>query len=129
MSLKKIKFAMQYCRPCLQRQQCTHTQSTSPRRVFTVRLELEYQALQTARQRQATQEFQKAYNRRAGIEGTLSQGIRALGLRYARYLGRAKVHLQQVFTATALNFCRISAWFTEQPRAQTQYAVFIQRTS
>jgi transposase len=122
----KIKFAVQDCRPCPVRQQCTHTQSTSPRRVLTVRPKPQYQALQTARQRQATQEFKTAYNRRAGIEGTLSQGIRAFGLRRARYLGMAKVHLQQVFTATALNFCRIFAWFSEQPRAQTRQAAFLQ---
>lgn len=35
----KIKFAVQDCRPCPQRQHCTHTQSTSPRRVLTVRPE------------------------------------------------------------------------------------------
>jgi transposase len=32
---------------------------------------------------------------RAGIEGTLSEGIRAHGLRRARYIGLAKTHLQQ----------------------------------
>lgn len=121
----KIKFAIQQCRPCPQRQQCTHTQSRSPRRVLTVRPQQSYQALQVARQRQVTQEFKMAYNKRAGIEGTLSQGIRAFGLRRARYLGIAKVHLQQIFTATAFNFCRISAWLFEQPRAQTRQAAFL----
>ncbi|MHB8597169.1 MAG: IS1182 family transposase [Ktedonobacteraceae bacterium] len=121
----KIKFAVQDCRPCPHRQQCTHTQSASPRRVLTVRPEPEYQALQTARQRQATQEFKTAYNRRAGIEGTLSQGIRAFGLRQARYRGQTKVHLQHVLTASALNLCRIHAWLTEQPRAQTRQAAFV----
>jgi transposase len=75
--------------------------------------------------RQVTQEFKIAYHKRAGIEGTLSQGIRAFALRRARYQGMAKVHLQQVFTATALNFCRISAWLSEQPRAQTRQAAFV----
>ncbi|HTI13570.1 MAG TPA: IS1182 family transposase [Dictyobacter sp.] len=121
----KIKFAVQECRCCPVRQQCTHTQSTSPRRVLTVRPEPQYQALQAARQRQATQEFKTAYNRRAGIEGTLSQGIRAFELRRARYRGMDKVHLQQIFTATALNFCRISAWHFEQPRAKTRQAPFV----
>jgi len=121
----KIKFAVQDCRPCAHRQQCTHTHSTSPRRVLTVRPEPQYQALQMARQRQATQEFKTAYNQRAGIEGTLSQGIRAFDLRHARYRGQAKVHLQQVFTATALNFCRMYAWLTEQPRAKTRKAAFV----
>ncbi len=121
----KIKFAVQDCRPCPQRQHCTRTQSTSPRRVLTVRPEAEYQALQVARQRQATPEFKTAYNRRAGIEGTLSQGIRAFGLRQARYRGQAKVHLQHVLTASALNLCRVHAWLTEQPRAQTRQAAFV----
>lgn len=121
----KIKFAVQDCRPCPHRQHCTHRHSTSPRRVLTVRPEPEYQALQTVRQRQATPEFKTAYNRRAGIEGTLSQGIRAFGLRQARYRGQAKVHLQQVFTAVAMNFCRMDAWLTEQPRAQTRQAAFV----
>lgn len=121
----KIKFAVQDCRPCPQRQQCTRSQSTSPRRVLTVRPEPQYQALQVARQRQATPEFKTAYNKRAGIEGTLSQGIRAFDLRHARYRGLEKVHLQQVFTATAFNVCRMYAWLTEQPRAQTRHAAFV----
>jgi len=121
----KIKFAMQDCRPCPCREQCTHSQSASPRRVLTVRPEPQYQALQAARQRQATEAFKTAYAARAGIEGTLSQGIRAFGLRQARYRGQAKVHLQQVFTATALNLCRMHDWLTEQTRAQTRQAAFV----
>ena len=121
----KIKFAMQDCRPCPSRQQCTHSQSASPRRVLTVRPEPQYQALQAARQRQATPAFKSAYATRAGIEGTLSQGIRAFGLRNARYRGQEKVHLQQVLTATALNLCRMYAWLTEQPRAKTRQAAFV----
>jgi transposase len=121
----KIKFAMQDCRPCPSREQCTHTQSTSPRRVLTVRPQEQYQALQAARQRQATETFKTAYAARAGIEGTLSQGIRAFGLRQARYRGLEKVHLQHLLTATALNLCRMHAWLTEQPRAHTRQAAFV----
>ncbi len=121
----KIKFAMQDCRPCPSRAQCTHSQSAAPRRVLTVRPEPQYLALQAARQRQATEAFKTTYAVRAGIEGTLSQGIRAFGLRHARYRGQAKVHLQQVFTATALNLCRMYAWLTKQRRAQTRQAAFV----
>ena len=121
----KIKFAMQDCRPCPSREQCTHSQSAAPRRVLTVRPQQQYLALQAARHRQATQEFKTAYATRAGIEGTLSQGIRAFGLRQARYRGQGKVHLQQVFTATALNLCRMHAWLTSQPRAKTRQAAFV----
>jgi transposase len=121
----KIKFAIQDCRPCPSRAQCTHSQSAAPRRVLTVRPEPQYQALQAARQRQATEAFKTTYAVRAGIEGTLSQGIRAFGLRHARYRGQAKVHLQQVFTATALDLCRMYAWLTKQRRAQTRQAAFV----
>ena len=121
----KIKFAVKDCRPCLSRSQCTQSQSDSPRRVLTVRPQEQYQALQAARERQATEAFKTAYDKRAGIEGTLSQSIRAFGLRRARYQGLAKVHLQHVFIATALNFARISAWRSGLPRAQTRQAAFV----
>lgn len=121
----KIKFAVHDCRPCLSRSQCTQSQSDSPRRVLTVRPQQQYEALQAARQRQATTEFKTDYDRRAGIEGTLSQSIRAFELRQARYRGMDKVHLQHVFTATALNFTRISAWLSGLPQAQTRQAAFV----
>ena len=121
----KIKFAVQDCRPCPLRELCTRTQSTSPRRTLTIRPHSEYMALQAARQRQATTAFKTTYNKRAGIEGTLSQSIRVFGLRHARYRGRAKVHLQNVLSATALNVCRISDWLAQRPRAHTRQAAFV----
>jgi transposase len=48
------------------------------------------------------------YKRRAGIEGTISQGVRTCGLRRWRYIGEAKTHLQHVATAAAINVTRIS---------------------
>jgi Transposase DDE domain len=42
------------------------------------------------RRRQTTEEFQRCYTQRAGVEGTLSQAVRAFGLRVARYRGLAK---------------------------------------
>jgi transposase len=121
----KVKFAVSDCRSCPCRSQCTQSQSDSPRRTLTLRPQEQYQALQTARKRQATEAFKTTYNKRAGIEGTLSQGIRAFELRQARYQGLAKVHLQHVFTATALNFTRIFAWRSKLPRAQTRQPAFV----
>ena len=50
-------------------------------------------ALQAARKRESSGEFEQEYARRAGVEGAISQGVRACGLRRARYVGEAKVHL------------------------------------
>ena len=64
--------------------------------------------------------FRQDYARRAGVEGTISQGVRAFGLRQARYLGLAKTHLQELGTAVAINLCRWSAWHRHKPRAKTR---------
>ncbi len=39
----------------------------------------------------------KTYNKRAGIEGSISQGVRRSALRQSRYIGLAKTHLQRNF--------------------------------
>ena len=53
--------------------------------------------------------------------GLLSQGVRAFGLRQARYIGLAKTHLQPLLTAPALNLVRIDAWLSDRPRAVTRH--------
>ena len=62
--------------------------------------------------------------RRAGIEGTLSQGVRAFGMRRTRYRGLDKTHLQNVAIASAINVDRLVAWFDGQPRATTRTSRF-----
>jgi transposase len=66
--------------------------------------------MQAARQRQQTQEFKEQYKLRAGMEGSLSQGVRRCGLRRSRYVGEAKTRLQELFIATALNIARVSTF-------------------
>ena len=68
--------------------QCTR--ANPPRRSVTVLPEAHYKALMAARQREQTEAFREQYARRAGIEGTISQGVRASGLRQARYVGPTK---------------------------------------
>src|SRR5215218_285605 len=79
----------------------------------------EYEALKTARERLTTEAGRRRYARRAGIEGSLSQGVRAFGLRRSRYRGLAKTHLQHVATAAVINLERLAAWFQAIPRAAT----------
>jgi transposase len=84
----------------------------------------EHEALRTARERLGTEEGRRRYARRAGIEGTLSQGVRAFGLRRSRYRGLAKTHLQHVATAAAINLERLAACFRGVPRAATRTSRF-----
>ncbi len=80
--------------------------------------------MQAARQRQETEAFAVQYARRQGIEGTLSHGVRAFGLRQARYRGRGKTHLQHVATAVAVNLHRLTDWFNGVPCAPTRCSHF-----
>ena len=58
------------------------------------------------------------------LQGTLSQGVRAYGLRRSRYRGVAKTHLQHVATAVAINVDRIVAWLDDRPQATTRPSRF-----
>jgi len=72
-----------------------------------------------------TAAFAAEYARRAGIEGTISQGVRAFGLRRAKYVGPAKVHLQHVLTGAAINFVRVAAWLDEVPLGKARRSAFV----
>jgi transposase len=117
-----VQFAKQDCQACPQRVHCTRARE-KPRRL-KLRPRDQYLALQEARQRQETTEFKEKYKRRAGVEGTVSQGVRGFGLRRSRYTGLPKTHLQHVFTALAMNLVRLADWFVETPRAQTRCSRF-----
>lgn len=109
------------CQPCPVRLQCTHSKKA---RQVTFPPQPEYLALQAARLRQTTPEFKERYARRAGVEGTLSQAVFALGMRRTRYRGLPKVHLQHVLTAAALNLMRVVDWLAGRPRAKTHRSPF-----
>ena len=82
------------------------------------------QALQAVRQQQKTVAWQIRYNRRAGVEGTLSQGVNAFGMRRSRYMSLAKTYLQHVLTSAAINVVRMVAWLQGQPHAKTRRSRF-----
>jgi transposase len=118
----EVRFARKDCTPCIHRSHCTRAKKEP--RIVGLQTREQYEALQTARQRQTTDAFRHQYAARAGIEGTHEQGIRRCGLRRCRYIGQAKTHLQHVITATAINIVRVAAWLEGMPRAQTRRSAF-----
>jgi transposase len=118
----RIQFGKQDCLACPCRSQCT-TALTNPRQLV-VRPQAQFEAIQAARHRQQTQEFKERYAIRAGIEGTISQGVRAFDLRRSRYIGLAKTHVQHVITATAMHFSRLLAWLMHIPLDGTRVSRF-----
>lgn len=98
---------------CPARSACTSARAAPRQR--TVRPQAHHEALQAARQRQETAEFKTQYALRAGVESSLSQGIRRFDLRQSRYIGLARTHLQQLFNATTMNVVRVIAWRRGEP--------------
>jgi transposase len=115
-------FSRQDCQACPARPLCTQAQQQGRR--LRLPPQDQYEALTAARAWYASEEGRERYKRRAGVEGTLSQGVRACGLRRTRYWGVAKTHLQHVAIAAAINIDRLVAWLDERPRAMTRISRF-----
>ena len=118
----KVVFRRADCLGCARRADCTKA-PRGPRQLM-LRPQAQHIVLQAARARQETAEFKAQSARRAGVEGTFTQGTRRSDLRHARSMGLAKTQLQQVLTAVALNLVRVLDWLAEVPRAKTRTSTF-----
>jgi transposase len=119
----KINFRNKDCGPCPTRALCTRSKS-GPRTLTMIHRD-HFEALQTARAHQQTDEFRQQYAKRAGVEGTIGQAANAYEMRQNRYRGLAKTHLQHIATAVAINLQRIWAWLTDIPVAKTKVSAFV----
>ena len=119
-----IRFSPSDCGPCPSRAKCTRSKAKYPRRSLAVRPQDQYEALKMRREQERTVEYLRMYAKRAGIEGTISQGVRRSGLRRSRYVGLAKTHLGHIFTAAAINLLRVGEWLAGATRATTRQSRF-----
>jgi len=117
-----VQFARSDCSVCPHLTQCTRSKG----RIRTVNIKPKdlHEVLQQTRQREKTKEFKEEYSRRAGVEGTISQGVRAFGLRKSRYIGIGKTRLQHFATAAAINLERVSDWLAGIGREKTRRSAF-----
>jgi transposase len=120
----KIKFSTKDCGICPQLTHCTRSEKKYKRRTLTVRPQAQHEALQAARRRQKTSAFAKQYALREGVEATISQGVRAFGMRRSRYIGLDKTHLQHLGIAAAINVVRAVAWLDGDDLAPTRVTAF-----
>jgi transposase len=104
-----VRFPIPVCRPCPVHHLCTRRRA----RVVSFLPQPMYDTLQAARAREQTEDFKTAYKRRAGVENTFSQGVRAFDMRRSRYRGLDKTHLQNVFTVIAINIVRTLNWLAQ----------------
>ena len=118
----KVGFRPSDCAACPSQGRCTRARGHG--RKLTLHPRPAQEALAAARARERSEEGRRLYAERQGVEGTLSQGVRAFGLRRARYRGLAKTGLQTVATAAALNLDRLGAWLARRPLAPTRLSRF-----
>jgi transposase len=102
---------------------CACTRAT--RRTITVRPHAPYRSLPEARKREQTAAYQAADATRAGIEGPISQAVRAGGVRRARDGGAVNTQLQHVLTAAAIDFLRIGHWLAGDRTAHPRLSPFV----
>jgi transposase len=115
-------FSQHDCRPCAARTFCAPGKGA--RRFIYFHPRPEYEALHAARARMSDPAWQERYHIRAGVEGTISQGVRAFAMRRSRYIGLAKTGLQQICVAVGMNVLRAVHWLDGQPRARTRVTRF-----
>jgi len=117
-----VRFVPEDCQQCSCRSNCTRSQNGP--RALKLRAQKQHEALQQARMRQKTDEFKQLYKKRAGVEGTISQGARTYGLRSSRYIGQAKTHLQNIISAVAIDLIRLVDWLNNIQPAKTRTSTF-----
>lgn len=122
-----VQFASSTCRVCVVREECT--KSARGGRGLTLRPQAEHVAMLAQKAEQQSTQFKEEYKRRAGVEGTLSQGVRVGGLRQSRYIGRVKTALQHILIAVGINLLRMVEWLEERPRARTRITAFARLAS
>jgi transposase len=118
----QVSFYRKDCAACRVRERCTR--STTEARGLTLHPKAQHLALQTARERQHTEQFREDHKRRAGIEGTLSQAAFAFGMRRTRDRGLQKTHFHHLATALVINLQRFVNWVWEIPRVKTRQSHF-----
>ena len=99
-------FSRNDCSPCPLRSRCTTAKIGA--RFVTITEVTEEQ--QKHRRRQKTKAFKRAYRRRQVVEHRIARLVQ-LGLRQARYLGRAKTAFQVAMTAAVANLVTAQAAF------------------
>jgi transposase len=99
----RIAFPTAVCAACPLRPQCTTSKSGR-----NLSLSEHYERLAARRAEAQTPAFRAKLRTRAGIEATLSELVRAHGLRRHRYRGDAKRHAEHLLKAAACNLKRLA---------------------
>lgn len=99
-----IYFAYNDCVKCDHKLECAQTGKDKKRRLHVNQY---YEQIRERRLLQETESFRKSMSVRAQVEGTISEAVRELGLRFAKYHGEKGHQFQFYMTGAALNVKRL----------------------
>jgi len=105
-AVKQFEFAAEQCRGCAHYRQCVSSKLGKGRSIV---LHPEEGLLQEARAYQETQAFREDTKLRQTVEHRLARLVQ-LGIRQARYFGRAKTKWQLLLAAAVANLVLVAAW-------------------
>ena len=97
-------FSRKDCSPCPLRAKCTKSRAAA--RVLQITEKTA--ALWALRKKQKTKRFRKRYRKRVVVEHRIGRLVQ-LGVRQAKYFGKAKTHFQIALTATVANLMLVAA--------------------
>lgn len=116
----RVHFALADCGPSPLRPRCAKAANGRYGRSLTLLSREQHGELARQRARRQTPGWKARYNLRAGVEGTISQAVRATRLRRTPYPGQDKTRLANVLNATAVNLIRADAWLNGTPLGTTR---------
>jgi transposase len=119
----KVKFRRKDCLSCANRARCVRSEIGAARQLLLQAREF-HEAIKKTRTLFSSGVERGQYKKRAGIEGTLSQGVRRGTVRRARYKGLQKTHLQETATAAGINILRTINHLNQVPVAKTRASRF-----
>lgn len=123
-----VLFRRRDCHACDVRLRCTGNIDNRGRHILLMPQPIHQIQIQARHEQQTTQWHQR-YALRAGCEATISETVRAHGLRHCRYRGLAKTHVQHVLTAAGTNLIRLSQHQHDgrKPRSASPFQRLCQR--
>lgn len=101
---KTFRFAAEQCQGCLLARQCLKPGA----RWRSVSVHEHEALIEAAKQFQRTEQFRQLYRQRVAVEHRIARLVQ-VGLRKARYFGKAKVLFQLAMTAAVANFTLIAS--------------------
>jgi hypothetical protein len=103
--------------------ECTGTKKIGGRKIAVSQY---YDYIRDRREEQKSEAFRKEMSVRAQIEGTISEGTRFHGLRYAKYHGEVGHQMQFYLTGAAINVKRLIKAITQGIEISTKTALTCQ---